>query len=104
MSRGRGIELVRDISCLTYSQSTVVQRYIQQPMCLNGYKFDLRLYVLVTSFRPLEAFIYTDGFARVSTQLYNLDVKDIDNKYIHLTNSSIQKHNKDGKLSLWCCC
>ena len=26
MSRGRGISLVSDISCLTYSQSTVVQR------------------------------------------------------------------------------
>ena len=38
-------------------------------MVLDGYKFDLRLYVLVTSFHPLEAFVYGDGFARVSTQV-----------------------------------
>lgn len=47
----------------------MVQRYVPDPMVLDGYKFDLRLYVLVTSFHPLEAFVYGDGFARVSTQV-----------------------------------
>jgi hypothetical protein len=31
----------------------------------------------------------------VCTQKYNLDANDIQNKFIHLTNSSIQMHNKD---------
>ena len=84
------------VAIATYSSSTVVQRYVQNPMCLNGFKFDLRLYVLVTSFKPLEAFIYTDGFARISTQAYNLNINNFDNKYIHLTNSSIQKQNTAG--------
>jgi len=96
MSRGRGISLVSDISCLTYSQATVVQRYIPDPMLLDGYKFDLRLYVLVTSFHPLEAFVYGDGFARVSTQRYTLDPNEIQNKFVHLTNSSIQRLNSAG--------
>jgi hypothetical protein len=96
MSRGRGISLVRDVGNLMYSQSTVVQRYVERPLTLDGYKFDLRLYVLVTSFRPLEAFIYKEGFARVSTHAYSLDPKDFDNQFIHLTNASIQKLNEDG--------
>lgn len=96
MSRGRGISLVKDLSQIAYSQSSVVQRYIERPLCLKGYKFDLRLYVLVTSFKPLEAFIYRDGFARVSTHQYSLDPEDTENKFIHLTNSSIQCQNTDG--------
>ena len=90
MSRGRGISLVKDLSQIAYSVSSVVQRYIERPLCLKGYKFDLRLYILVTSFRPLEAFIYRDGFARVSTHQYSLNPADTENKFIHLTNSSIQ--------------
>jgi tubulin polyglutamylase TTLL5 len=95
-SQYRGIVLVRDVASLTYSQTSVIQKYVQDPLCLEGYKFDLRLYVLVTSFKPLEAFIYTDGFARVSTKKYSLSREDMDNKFIHLTNSSIQKMNEMG--------
>ena len=87
---------MKDIATLTYSQTSVIQKYVEDPLCLDGYKFDLRLYVLVTSFKPLEAFIYTDGFARVSTNKYSLNRSDMDNKFIHLTNSSIQKLNEKG--------
>jgi Tubulin-tyrosine ligase family len=77
-------------SAVRYSDQVVLQRYLAEPLLLDGYKFDLRIYVLVTSFNPLEAFIYREGFARLSTRLYSTSAGDVQNRYVHLTNSSIQ--------------
>jgi hypothetical protein len=90
MSRGRGISIVDDIGKVTYSSPSVIQQYLPNPLIFRGYKFDLRLYVLVTSFSPLEAFIYKEGFARFGTRKFSSDKESINDFQIHLTNSSIQ--------------
>jgi len=90
MSRGRGISIVDDIGKVTYSSPTVIQQYLRNPLLLQGYKFDLRLYVLVTSFSPLEAFIYKEGFARFGSRKFSSHKDSINDLQIHLTNSSIQ--------------
>ncbi len=66
-------------------------------MCARpgGKKFDLRIYVLVTSYRPLKAYQYVHGFARFCNAKYNTDMGEMDNPFIHLTNVAIQKHNQD---------
>ena len=51
--------------------------------------------MLVTSVNPLEIFIYRQGFGRFSTVPFTLDPNDKANKYIHLTNVSINKYNKN---------
>ena len=53
----------------------------------------MRIYVLVTNVKPLEAYVYKEGFGRVSTQKYSKDEESITNKLIHLTNFSVQKDN-----------
>jgi hypothetical protein len=93
LSRGRGISLVRELSQVQYGDQVIVQQYVADPLLVHGYKFDMRLYVLVTSFNPLEAFIYEDGFARFTTTPYSIDPNKTDDLFVHLTNSSIQKHN-----------
>eukprot|EP01114_Cavostelium_apophysatum_P017854 TRINITY_DN5395_c0_g1_i3.p1 TRINITY_DN5395_c0_g1~~TRINITY_DN5395_c0_g1_i3.p1 ORF type:complete len:284 (+),score=59.00 TRINITY_DN5395_c0_g1_i3:1335-2186(+) len=69
----------------------VVSRYIDNPLLLSGKKFDLRVYVLVTSFHPLKAFIYKNGFSRFCTQNYSSDVSELKNLYRHITNTSFQE-------------
>ncbi len=41
-----------------------------QPFLLDGFKFDLRVYVAVTSCDPFRIFVYKDGLARFTTQQY----------------------------------
>lgn len=73
-------------------ESYVISRYIENPLLIGGKKFDLRLYVLVTSFRPLKAYLFKLGFCRFCTVKYDTNVTELDNMYVHLTNVSIQKH------------
>ncbi|XP_029013456.1 probable tubulin polyglutamylase TTLL9 isoform X2 [Betta splendens] len=74
-------------------ESYVAQRYIENPYLINGRKFDLRVYVLVTSYVPLKAWLYRDGFARFSSTRFSLS--SIDDKYMHLTNVAVQKTAPD---------
>ncbi|XP_067844456.1 probable tubulin polyglutamylase TTLL2 [Heptranchias perlo] len=89
LSRGRGIFIFQDIKDLTYSCSVIVQKYISNPLLISGYKFDLRIYVCVTSFCPLTVYIYQEGLVRFGTEKYSLT--SLDNVYAHLTNTSINR-------------
>ena len=48
-------------------------------MLIGGRKFDLRLYVAVTSYRPLKAYASELGFARFCNSQYSYDIGDLDN-------------------------
>lgn len=69
----------------------VAQWYVRRPYTVGGRKFDLRLYVLVTSYSPLEVWVHRTGFCRFSSTRYS-DEGDLKDAYMHLTNHSVQKH------------
>lgn len=60
---------------------------------INGLKFDLRVYVLVTSFEPLRIYVYNEGLTRFASEPYQSPSVSKDNKFAHLTNYSINKRN-----------
>ena len=73
--------------------SYVCSRYIADPLLIGNKKFDLRLYVLVTSYRPLKVYTYKKGFARFCTVNYTHEAGELDNELVHLTNVAIQKNS-----------
>jgi len=76
-------------------EAYIISRYIDNPLLIGGKKFDLRLYVLTTSFRPLKAWFFKLGFCRFCNEKYTSDVAEIDNMFIHLTNVAIQKNSDE---------
>lgn len=88
LAQGKKIYVLSDINNLYYDRLSVVQKYIEPPLTIGGYKNDLRIYCLVTSISPLRIYLYDNGLVRFSTQKYS---GDITNVYSHLTNSSLNK-------------
>jgi hypothetical protein len=71
----------------------IVSRYVTNPLLINGLKFDVRIYVLVTSMDPWRIYIYNEGLARFASEDYNpVNIKS--NKFAHLTNYSINKKSE----------
>lgn len=71
----------------------MISKYIDNPLLIGGKKFDLRLYVLVTNYKPLKIWMYSKGFARFCNETYTTDVAEMDNMFVHLTNVAIQKYS-----------
>ncbi len=92
LSRGRGIHLIDNIDEVQVDDVSVISRYITNPLLINGHKFDLRIYVLVTSYEPLRVYVFKEGLARFASETYTQKI-DKDNKFMHLTNYSINKKN-----------
>mmetsp|Transcript_37771 Transcript_37771/g.66499 ORF Transcript_37771/g.66499 Transcript_37771/m.66499 type:complete len:976 (-) Transcript_37771:18-2945(-) len=94
-SQGKGIFLLRDLEDLPLSECSVVSRYVDNPLLIQGLKFDLRIYVLVTSYSPLRAYVYREGLTRFASSPYSTEEEHLRDAYRHLTNYSVNKfaHN-----------
>ncbi|XP_078141765.1 tubulin polyglutamylase TTLL7 [Centroberyx gerrardi] len=93
---GHGISLIRNCEKLPAQEHFIVQEYLDKPFLMEGYKFDLRIYILVTSCDPLRIFLYNDGLVRMGTEKYHAPSEaNLSQLYMHLTNYSVNKHNEN---------
>ena len=92
-SRGRGIRILTNFNDIP--EKTIITHYISNPHLINRKKYDLRFYVLITGYTPLKIYLFEDGLTRFCSEEYNLDESKLNDKYIHLTNYSINKNNEN---------
>ena len=102
-SRGRSIQLVDSLSEIQALSNgmKLIQKYVENVWvlqslsprqlknyphmkCAVGRKFDIRLWVLVKSFTPLDIYVYQEGYLRLSSQNYQLEA--LSDQRSHLTN------------------
>ncbi|XP_045613658.1 uncharacterized protein [Procambarus clarkii] len=93
-SQGKGIYLVSQVDQVPADETSLLCRYIESPLLVDGYKCDLRLYVGVTSLDPLVVYLYEEGLVRLATVKYQHG-KNLWNPCIHLTNYSVNKFHSN---------
>lgn len=72
----------------------VIQKYIDNPLLYKGRKFDIRCYAMISCIMGnFQCFFYKEGYLRTSSVDYSL--KNVSNKYIHLTNDAVQKYSQN---------
>jgi len=114
LNRGRGIHVFKDLESLkeiiiSYSRDGpisnkkikdpllngfVIQKYIESPLLIHDRKFDIRMWALITA--DLDGYLFREGYVRTSSTKYdiNTDDKNVDNKFMHLTNNAVQKYSE----------
>ncbi|XP_037999094.1 tubulin polyglutamylase TTLL4 [Motacilla alba alba] len=99
-ARGIGIQVIHKWSQLPKRRPLLVQRYLHKPYLIGGKKFDLRIYVYVTCYDPLRVYLFKDGLVRFASCKYSSSMESLSNKFMHLTNYSVNKKNTEYKSNL----
>lgn len=94
-SCGRGIKVIGQKQEVKRKPGYVVSQYISNPHLIHGFKYDLRIYAMVTSFDPMKVYLFKEGLVRFATVKYTNSQKATDKRFIHLTNYSVNKKNED---------
>ena len=91
LSRGRGVHCIDILSNVKPCNQTIIQKYIENPLVINGRKFDIRQWVLVTDLNPLTVWLFETPYVRFGAENYHID--DFKNVFSQLTGNSIAKHS-----------
>jgi tubulin--tyrosine ligase len=96
LNNGQHIKIFRELSQIEqhYISSNrmggehVLQRYITQPHLLNGKKYSIRMFVILTNYSG--AYLYPYGYFNIAVHPYNPnDLFDLNS---HLTNEHLREH------------
>ena len=91
---GKGIFIFNSLKNIKNRQY-IITKYITNLNLIKNKKYDLRLYILVSGLRPLRIYFYKEGLVRIASEKYSLNINSFKNKFIHLTNTAINKGSKN---------
>eukprot|EP00818_Percolomonas_sp_WS_P009383 CAMPEP_0117447850 /NCGR_PEP_ID=MMETSP0759-20121206/7090_1 /TAXON_ID=63605 /ORGANISM="Percolomonas cosmopolitus, Strain WS" /LENGTH=612 /DNA_ID=CAMNT_0005240203 /DNA_START=421 /DNA_END=2259 /DNA_ORIENTATION=- len=94
-SCGRGIEIIHSVEDLPELDEDgkckyLIQEYLPNPFLIDRKKWDLRIYVLVTSYNPVRVYVFDNGLVRFCTEDFDINSNS---RFAHLTNFSVNKQS-----------
>lgn len=78
--------------CRQKETQYICQKYIENTLICKNRKFDIRQWVLVTSWNPLTVWLYAEPYIRFPASDFTFE--NLCNRYAHLSNNSVAKHLK----------
>lgn len=86
--------LVQNTNASGNKRSYIIQKYIEKPLLYKNRKFDIRAFTMMCCINGnLQGYWYQEGYLRTSCREFSL--KNVNNRYIHLTNDAVQKKLDD---------
>ena len=105
LNRGREIKVLSDLNDIINEVESIkkekkcerllIQKYLEDTLLYNNRKFDIRIWVLfayISTEDKYEVFVFKEGHLKACSENFNINSDDI---YVHLTNYSVQKYNKN---------
>ena len=94
-SGGQGMYLVNHPDQVKNKEAMLAQQYIHDPLLVNGFKFNLRLYIVITSHTPLRAYLWNNGITFVATEVFDINKSAMANTAMHIANPLVHLDNKN---------
>jgi hypothetical protein len=88
--------------CLQVRPFVVAQRYLTNPLLINGRKFGLRVWVVLTSVDPMRAYLHTNGLVLFSSTVSQQLCSDPPAAYVPASRTS--KAGMSGGKHIVCSC
>lgn len=96
-AKGHGVRVVTDVDAEVPDDTTIIQRYIQNPLIPDEYphKHIIRVYLALTSLDPLIAYVHPRTFVRFASRAFSMSPEELDDPIRHITNPSVQLTNPE---------
>merc|ERR1740117_2762626 len=90
--KGTDVELTKAVHDSDSAPASLIQHYIADPHLVGGYKYHMRIHLVITNVSPLQAYVQENGQCLFATKPYTLANKTLGALFdppVHVTNMGL---------------
>ena len=78
------------------SENFIITKYISNIHLINGKKYNIRFFALVSGLKPLRIYLNKEGIVQIAREKYSLNISKLNNKYVNFVNMEINNEFESG--------